>query len=451
MKVRVSHALAAALLALTLQASLAAHDIPDEIVVQSYVKPQQNQLQVLLRVPLIAIADANLPKDGIGYLAMAHLDPALREAANQISNGIVFLEGDERLTRYEMTSARISLPSDRSFDTYDGALARVHGAKLPDTTQIFYNQGFLDLELRFAIRSADSPFSMRVLFGRGLAQRTATYISFIRTDGRTRSFRIHDDTPLVRLDPTTAQAAWVFLSAGFYRFLDGLDHLLFVIALAVPYRRVRELVKPFAAFAVAHSVTLTIAAFALPPIDTWLTATIGTIVALSLVYVATENGVATTRPAGGVLRHRPIVALVFGVCHGLAFAIALQDSVQFAGSHPVAALIAYNAGLVFGTLIILAIAVPALNFLFAELLTERVGIIVTSVFIGHAGWHWMTERFTIASLSSGPVMDLQLLLQIVRWLLAIVVVGGAVWFLSGFVKRKPETAEVPEKSIVDSR
>src|ERR671912_942252 len=117
----------ALLIALTLQAALGAHDIPDEIVLQSYVKPQQNRLQVLLRIPLIAIADANLPKDGVGYLAMPYLDPALREAANQISNGIVFLERDERLTRYELANARISLPSDRSFNNYDTALQRVRG------------------------------------------------------------------------------------------------------------------------------------------------------------------------------------------------------------------------------------------------------------------------------------------------------------------------------------
>ena len=128
MKVRVCRALAASLIVLTLQATLDAHDIPDEIVVQSYVRPQQNALQVLLRVPLIAIADANLPKDGTGYLAMAYLDPALREAANQISNGMVFLEGDERLTRYDMANARISLPSDRSFDTYE-ARSRECGAR----------------------------------------------------------------------------------------------------------------------------------------------------------------------------------------------------------------------------------------------------------------------------------------------------------------------------------
>ena len=432
---------------------LVAHDIPDQIVVQSYVRPQQNQLQVLLRVPLLAIAEANLPKDGTGYLALPYIDDALREAANQISNGIVFLEGDERLSRYDLANARISLPSDRSFDTYEGALARVRGPKLPDATQVYYNQGFLDLELHFPIRSEASPFSMRVLFGRGLANRTATYINFIRPDGEVRIFRIHDDIPLVRLDPEAHQAAWVFLKAGFYRFLDGLDHLLFVIVLALPFRRTRDLVKPFATFAVAHSITLTLAAFGLAGLDTWFVPTIGALIALSLVYVSLEN--AFTSPTTGlraaILRHRWMIALGFGLFHGLGFAIALQESLQFAGSHPIAALVGYNVGLELGTLIILAIFVPAANLLLAQASMERAAVIVSSVLVGHAGWHWMTERLAIAELSSWPAMDVNLMLTIVRWLLALTVVGGLLWFLAGLLKRKPEVPEVREKSIVDSR
>jgi len=433
------------MLVLVAQAVVVAHDIPDEIAVQSYVKPEQGQLQVLLRVPLLAVAESSLPKDGTGYLSLAHVDEALREAANQISNGIVFLEGDERLTRYEMANARISLPSDRSFDSFEGALARVRGARLPDATQVYYNQGFLDLELHFPIRSQDSAFSMRVLFGRGLANRTATYINFVRPDGGVRAFRIHDDTPLVHLDPQASQAAWVFLKAGFYRFLDGLDHLLFVIVLALPFRRVRDLVKPFAAFAIAHSITLALAAFGLATVDTWFAPTIGALIALSLVYVAIENGI------GLGLRHRWVVALVFGLFHGLGFAIALQDTLQFAGSHPLAALLAYNIGLELGTLIILAIVLPAANLLFSQVVPERAGIIVASVFIGHAGWHWLTERFAIAQLSSWPLMDLNLLLTVVRWLLALTVIGGAAWFVAGLINRKPDAPDVPEKSIVDSR
>jgi hypothetical protein len=341
------------------------------------------------------------------------------------------------------------LPSDRSFDTYDGAVARVRGTKLPDSTLIYYNQGFLDLELNFPIQSQHSLFSMRVLFGRGMANRTATYIDFIRPDGSVRAFRIHDDTPLVRLDPQVHQAAWVFLTAGFYRFLDGLDHLLFVVLLAVPYRRARDLVKPFAAFAVAHSLTLTLAAFGLAPLGTWFAPTIGALIALSLVYVAIENGVGSRSR----FQDRWIVAFVFGLFHGLGFAIALQESLQFAGAHHITALLSYNAGLELGTLIILAIIVPALNLLFTQVVAERAGMIVLSVLVGHVGWHWMTERFTVARLSGWPVMDLQMMLTIVRWLLAITVVGGALWFLGGLVRRKPAETEpeLPEKSIVDSR
>jgi hypothetical protein len=437
--------LAAAIVVLALQGALRAHDIPDEIVLQTYIRPEQNRLQVLLRIPLLAISDANLPKDGPGYLAMRYLDPALREAANQISNGIIFLEGDNRLLGYELANALISLPSDRSFDTYDRALAHVRGPRLPDSTQVYYNQGFLDLELTFPVQSESSAFSMRVLFGRGMANRTATIINFIRPDGATRVFRIHDDTPLVRLDPTLPQAAWVFLSSGFYRFLDGVDHLLFVIVLALPYRRVRDLVKPFAAFAVAHSLTLTLAGFGRAPMEVWFTSAVGALMAFSILYIAVENAV------GAGMRHRWLLAFGFGLVHGIGFAIALQETLQFSGSHALAALVFYNIGLELGTVLILAIARPAFNLLFTSAVPERIGTVAASVLIGHVGWHWMTERYTIASMSVWPIFDLTLLLTIVRWLLAVVVVGGALWFVAGLVKRKPETSEVREKSIVDSR
>ena len=455
MKIRQRSALrmvAVALLALTCHAALRAHDIPDEIVLQSYVKPAENRLQVLLRIPLIAIADANLPKDGPGYLALRHLDPALREAANQISNGMVFLEGDDRLTGYELAGARISLPSDRSFTSYDDALRHVRGPKLPDDTQIYYNQGFLDLELSFPIRSQDSRFSMRVLFGRGLANRTATSITFIRPDGAVREFRMHDDTSLVHLDPRLHEAAGVFLRAGFYQFLNGLEPLLFVIALALPYRRARDIVKPIAAFAAAHCIGLALVATGSVSVGAWLVPVIGAIIALSIVYVAIENAihVTSTTPGKG-LGHRWIVALVFGLAHGFGFAIALQETLQFAGSHTFAAIAAYNVGLELATLIILAIAVPAFNLLFTQVVSERAGTIVSSVLIGHAGWHWMTERIAIARMTGGPAPDFNLLLMVVRMLLALTVAGGVVWFLAGFVRRKPGApeSEIPERSIVD--
>ena len=44
----------AALLFLSLETAVRAHDIPDEIVIQAYLRPEQAQLKLLLRIPLMA-------------------------------------------------------------------------------------------------------------------------------------------------------------------------------------------------------------------------------------------------------------------------------------------------------------------------------------------------------------------------------------------------------------
>ena len=181
--------------------------------------------------------------------------------------------------------------------------------------------------------------------------------------------------------------------------------------------------KPFVAFAIAHSITLMFAAFGLAPMGTWFAPTIGALIALSLVYVAIENGVggffrAEENPSRPRFQHRWIVALVFGLFHGLGFAVALQETLQFAGSHHLAALAAYNVGLELGTSSSWRSSCRRRPPVHASV-PERAGIIVLSVLIGHAGWHWMTERFTIAQLWDWPSMDLPFLLTLVRWLLAL--------------------------------
>ena len=440
-----TRALAVALLFLGTQAALRAHDVPEEIDIQSYVKVQGSNLQVVLRVPLLAITDTNLPKDGTGYLAMPYLDPALGEAANQISTGILFLEHDERLQQFGVASARISLPSDKSFDSYDAAVAHVRGPKLPDSTQLYYNQGYLDLELLYPIQSWSGEFGVQVLLSRGLANRTVTFVNYVRPDGRISAFRLVDQTGIVHLDPSWIQAVRVFVADGFFRFLDSLDHLLFLIVLALPYRRIRDLVPPVASFAVAHTITLTLAGLGFMPSGPWFSVCISMLIALSIVYVAIEDAL------GANLRRRWMVAFGFGLVHGFGFAFAFGDALQFAGSHAVAALLSFNTGLELGLIIILAITLPAVGLLFTQVMTERAGTIVISVVAGHTAWHWMTARYSALQLMSLPALDAALAATIVRWLLMLTVAGGGLYFLAGQLRKKPAPSEfVEEKSIVDS-
>src|SRR5215471_4873275 len=59
-------ALAALAAALTLGA--AAHDIPTDVRINAFVKPEGNRLELLIRVPLAALIEAEFPTRGPGYI-----------------------------------------------------------------------------------------------------------------------------------------------------------------------------------------------------------------------------------------------------------------------------------------------------------------------------------------------------------------------------------------------
>jgi len=103
-----------------------AHDIPASVVVQALLRPQSSHARLLVRVPLGAMRDVEFPlKDG-GVLDIARADESLRDAALRwLARDIEVYEGDVKLPPPRLAAVRVSLPSDRSFATYDGALADV--------------------------------------------------------------------------------------------------------------------------------------------------------------------------------------------------------------------------------------------------------------------------------------------------------------------------------------
>ena len=71
----------------------------------------------------------------------------------------------------------------------------------------------------------------------------------------------------------------------------------------------------------------------------------------------------------------------------------LRETLQFAGSHLITSLLAFNVGVEIGQLFILAIAVPALTWSFRHVVAERMGTILLSALVAHSAWHWMSERW----------------------------------------------------------
>src|ERR1700730_4868894 len=112
-----------------------AHDIPTDVTVQMYIRPAGDRLNVIVRVPLKAMRDFEFPERGPGYLDIARVDVPLREAAKQwISDAVEVDEGEARLASARVVEARVSLESDRSFESYEEAMAHVTGSRLPNNT-----------------------------------------------------------------------------------------------------------------------------------------------------------------------------------------------------------------------------------------------------------------------------------------------------------------------------
>jgi hypothetical protein len=411
-----------------------AHTIPADITIHMFVRPVGARLQVLVRVPLVTLANDRVPTHGPGYLDFAGAEEVLRQAVASNAALIAFFEDDTPLSPPRIAAIRVSLPSDQSFASFDGALAHVTGPPLPATTNLIWNQGFYDALLDYEIASDRSDFSVR-LGTDVLAGRALVVLRFLLPDGAVRAFELDHDAGVVRLDPRWHQAALTFVRGGFLHILSGLDHLLFLACLVIPIRSVRALIPVVTAFTVAHSITLIASAYDIAPAALWFPAAIETLIALSIVYMAIENIVAAT------LRRRWIIAFAFGLIHGFGFSFALRQTLQLAGDHLLTSLLSFNIGVELGQIAVLAVLVPAIALMFRYTATERIGTIALSLLLAHTGWHWTLERMEPLRRAQFEWPSLLEMLRGTRWVVAALMAATLLW-LAYEVRQRRAAASV---------
>jgi hypothetical protein len=412
---------------------LLAHDIPNDVTVQTFLKPDGQRLRLLVRVPLNAMRDMDYPKvrgtTNADLLDLSRADATLRDAATLwISDEIELYENDGRLPAPTVAAVRASLP-DRSFASYDEALAHLTGPPLPPDTQFLWSQGMLDVLFEYPIRSDQSKFSIHPKLAR-LGIRTLTVLRFLPPGGAVRGFEFLGDPGLVRLDPRWHQAALQFVKLGFQHILDGIDHLLFLFCLVIPFRRLRSLVAIITSFTVAHSITLIASAYNLAPDALWFPPLIETLIAVSILYMALENIVSPQ------LKRRWLITFAFGLVHGFGFSFALRQTLQFAGSHLLTSLLSFNVGVELGQLLVLAVLVPALGLLFRYVVAERLGTIILSTLVAHTAWHWMTDRFNVLRQFrfEWPAFDAAFWAAAMRWGMLVVVGIALYWLIFGVLR-----------------
>ncbi|MBO9410973.1 MULTISPECIES: HupE/UreJ family protein [unclassified Ruegeria] len=200
------------------------------------------------------------------------------------------------------------------------------------------------------------------------------------------TFRLTPDAPSVVLPAQQGllQTLWQYGVLGFEHILEGWDHLLFVFALLVLIRNLRQLIWAVTAFTVAHSITLGLATFGVlnvpgPPVEA--------VIALSIVFLATEVLRSDDKPKTLASRIPWVISFGFGLLHGLGFAGALAE-IGLPEQDIPAALLAFNLGVEAGQL----------AFIFAVL-----GVFVTLRKIVQMVWGWSLAQGTSRQILGYPI------------------------------------------------
>jgi len=168
-----------------------------------------------------------------------------------------------------------------------------------------------------------------------------------------------------QLDHPSPWSAFVeYLRAGIWHIWSGIDHLLFLLSLLLPAVLVRRqnhweavpmaapaftnIVKVVTAFTLAHSITLSLAAFDVLRLPGRLTESV---IAASIIVAALNN--VFPRITEGRWR----IAFAFGLLHGFGFASVLADMGLPQGARLVS-LIAFNMGVEVGQLAVVLAVMP---------------------------------------------------------------------------------------------
>ncbi|MCH7546381.1 MAG: HupE/UreJ family protein [Planctomycetes bacterium] len=244
---------------------------------------------------------------------------------------------------------------------------------------------------RWSIRHPDALVGSTIHIDGLRTTLTDVIVRIERLDGTMQVERLTPSNPsfVVEASASFGQVAGTYLALGVEHILGGIDHLLFVLALLLLVKGWKRVVGTITAFTVAHSITLAGATLGLvhvpgPPVEA--------IIALSIVFVATEIIRGKQGREGMSAKWPWIVAFIFGLLHGLGFAGALSEIGLPQQAIPLS-LFFFNIGVEFGQLLFIgavAVFVTAARPICIHL-PRRVELVPPYV-IGSMAMFWVIQR-----------------------------------------------------------
>jgi hypothetical protein len=181
------------------------------------------------------------------------------------------------------------------------------------------------------------------------------------------------------------EISWFYFKLGFAHIIpQGIDHVLFIIALCMINTNIKSIIWQATAFTVAHTIALILSMknviIAPAPI-------IESVIALSIIFVSVENLLLSKLKPWRIL-----LVFAFGLIHGLGFASALNETGLPPGKF-YSSLLMFNLGVEVCQLLLITLVFITLILPFKNHSWYRPRIVYPiSIFIGLAGFFWLIER-----------------------------------------------------------
>lgn len=180
-------------------------------------------------------------------------------------------------------------------------------------------------------------------------------------DGTSHSAILRPASPVftIPLQASKLEVAGDYWRLGTIHILEGIDHLLFLLALLLIVSGFGSLLKAVTAFTVAHSITLALATLELVHVPS---APTEAIIALSILFLASEIIHKHNGQISLTEKYPWLIAFIFGLFHGLGFAGALSEIGVPQHEVPLA-LFMFNVGVETGQLMFIAVVLALLALL----------------------------------------------------------------------------------------
>ena len=195
-----------------------------------------------------------------------------------------------------------------------------------------------------------------------------------------------------------------YLVEGIWHIWIGIDHILFLLALLLPFSVMGDkpkhkshnefkllflaVAKVVTAFTIAHSITLSLTVLGLITLPARI---VESVIAASVVIAALNN-------VFPIIRQRLwTLALVFGLIHGMGFASVLSE-IGLPDNTKILALVAFNVGVEMGQLAIVAVVLPLVYALRTRGDHHKTAMQAASWIAATVASLWLVERSSILEL-----------------------------------------------------